>query len=85
MQFSGLGRCQNFCQKNEMSLYWYVFDDSYRALCKRNLKAFNRDNGLFDTLLFCMNDFMENRDIVKTFIVNISNIPCLFPSPGGLE
>ncbi len=58
-----VGRCQEFCQMNEMSLYSYLFDGSYRALCKRNLKAFTRDNGLFDTLSFYMNDIMENRDI----------------------
>ncbi len=47
-----VGRCQDFCQKNNMSLYRYLFDDSHRALCKRNLKAFTRDNGLFDILSF---------------------------------
>ncbi len=51
-----------------MSLYRYLFDDSYRALCKRNVKAFTRDNGLFDTLSFYMNDFMENCDIVQLLL-----------------
>ncbi len=53
---------------NDMSLYRHLFDDSYRALCKGNLKAFTRDNGLFDTLSFYMNDFMENRDIVQLLL-----------------
>ncbi len=28
-----VGCCQDFCQKNELSLYRYLSDDSYRALC----------------------------------------------------
>ncbi len=75
-----VGRCQDFCQKNEMSLYRYLLDDSYCALCKRNLKASTRDNGLFDTLSFYMKDFKENRDIVSSFIVDILNVPCLLSS-----
>ena len=44
------------------------FDDSYRALCKRNLNAFTRDNGLSDTLSFYMDDFMVNREVAQLLL-----------------
>ncbi len=39
----------------------------------RNLKAFTRDNGLFDTLSFYMNDFLYGKlSHCATSIVNIT-------------
>ena len=63
-----------------MSFYRYFFDDSYRAVRKSNLKAFTRDNGLFDTLSLYMNDFMKNRDIVQLLLLTYMDVPCLLSS-----
>ncbi len=41
----------------------------FGLLSLNNLKAFTRDDGLFDKLSFYMNDFMEYHDIVQLFIV----------------